>query len=462
MRVCLLLEGSYPYITGGVSSWMQDLIENLPDIEFVLFTISPKHDQSLKYELPPNVVEHRDIVLSDIPESVRRPRSMERVLGYLRDFHDGMPTAQFQGIEQLIGELPEGCYLHRDVVDSDIGWNLLTDSNNQFNPIYPFTDFFWAWRSAYNMIFTILGTPMPEADLYHAISTGYAGLAALAARIRKRRPFLLTEHGLYHKEREMELRKATFVRGYQRDLWIGIYYQLSRAAYHLADFSTSLFEANRQIQISMGTDDRRSVVIPNGIDVERFSSVERKPRPGFHVGLVGRVVPIKDIKTFITMAKIIHTTTPEAEFHCIGPTDEDPGYYEECVRLVENYRLEHVFHFSGRQNVRDYYGFLDVLLLTSVREAQPLVILEAFAAGVPVVSTDVGNVAEMLDFDHRFLAPPKDAEVLARGVRYVMSHPEEMRDLIAKNRIKVETFYNKTKLYDTYRELYRELAGRTG
>lgn len=66
LRVCFLLEGSYPYITGGVSSWVHDLIRGMPEIEFVLFSISPAENQTLKYELPENVVEHKDIVLSKI------------------------------------------------------------------------------------------------------------------------------------------------------------------------------------------------------------------------------------------------------------------------------------------------------------------------------------------------------------------------------------------------------------
>lgn len=90
------------------------------------------------------------------------------------------------------------------------------------------------------MIFSIIGASIPKADIYHSVSTGYAGLAAVTAKIRNNRPFLLTEHGLYHKEREMELRKASFIRGYQRDMWIKIYNTLSRLSYHYSDISTSL------------------------------------------------------------------------------------------------------------------------------------------------------------------------------------------------------------------------------
>jgi glycosyltransferase involved in cell wall biosynthesis len=305
------------------------------------------------------------------------------------------------------------------------------------------------------MMFAVLGDSAPQADLYHPVSTGYAGLAALSAKIRTGKPLILTEHGLYHKEREMEIRKTQFVRGYQRDMWIGIYNNLSRLSYRYADLIIALFEQNRRLQIELGAPEAKTRVIPNGIDVPFYSQVTRRSREGFHVGLVGRVVPIKDIKTFISMAKIVSETIPQAVFHCIGPTDEDPGYFEDCRILVESLKLADRFHFTGRQDVREYYSFLDVLLLTSVREAQPLVILEAYCAGVPVVATRVGNVAELLDYDDRFIAPSKDPEKLAAGVRFVHEHPEEMRIIVEKNRDRVVRFYDRDKVFQTYGELYR-------
>ena len=202
------------------------------------------------------------------------------------------------------------------------------------------------------------------------------------------------------------------------------------------------------------------MVIPNGIDTQNFAVERAKKNGGFHVGLVGRVVPIKDIKTFISMAKIIADLIPEAVFHCIGPTDEDPEYYEDCKMLVKSLKLSECFHFTGRADVRDYYAFLDVLLLTSVREAQPLVILEAYCAGVPVVSTQVGNVPELLDYDDRFLSPPKDPEKLAEGVRYIHDNPEEISNLVKRNKEKVHRFYDRHDLHNKYREIYHELKGQ--
>ena len=460
LRVCFVLEGSYPYITGGVSSWVHDLIRGMPEIDFVLFSISPENKQTLKFKLPENVVEHKDIILSEIKKNKAKIKNKKKVLKLIKSMHENFNSKSKVDLEEMMERMPQGYYAYHDSVNSDIGWDMINRANRKNNPMYSFSDYFWAWRSSHNMIFTILGSHPPEADIYHAVSTGYAGLISIVAKLRYNKPFLLTEHGLYHKEREMELRKATFIRGYQRDMWIKIYNGLSRMAYQYCDVSTSLFEHNRQMSHELGASEEKSLVIPNGIDIEYYGSVERTKKEGFHIGLVGRVVPIKDIKTFITMAKIVHSKNPDAVFHCIGPTDEDPAYYEDCKRLVDNFNLEDVFHFTGRQNVLDYYSFLDVLLLTSVREAQPLVILEGWAAGVPCVSTKVGNVPEMLDYDENYLASSKDAQKLAYCVQYIKNNPGLVAETMVKNREKLHRIYNKNDLYKTYRNLYKKIMDK--
>ena len=459
LTVCLIIEGSYPYITGGVSAWVQELVKALPGVRFVLYSISPKKGQSLRYALPSNVVGHTDVVLNEHCRIRARPRGGAGVIVEpVRAMHAAFAAGSTPALETLVSRMPAGYFPYADALREERLWNMLISANQQHNPVYPFSDYFWSWKSAHDLAFTVIGQEMPGADLYHAVSTGYAGLAGVVAKLRTGKPLLLTEHGLYHKEREMEIKRASFVRGYQRDLWISMYNALSRICYRYADLVISLFEHNRRKQIELGADPDKAVVIPNGIDIPRFSSVKRKKRAGFHVGLVGRVVPIKDIKTFILTAKIAAEAIPEARFWCIGPTDEDPAYYEDCRALVESFALSDRFTFTGKTDVRGYYSFLDVLLLTSVREAQPLVILEAHAAGVPVASTRVGNVPELLDHDERFLAPSKDAAKLARAVLWVRDHPGEIEELARKNRDRVNRFYDKAQVYGRYLALYESLA----
>lgn len=460
IQVCIVLEGSYPYITGGVSAWIQDLITGLPDIDFKLYTISPSINQKLHYDLPSNIIEHKDIVLSEqfinsTKVSRKKKREIRKVIvdGYRRFGN----LSSF--ITDIIKITPVGYSCFYDMINSDEGWDLIINDSMNKNPVYPFSDYYWAWKSSYDLLFNVVGHSLPEADIYHAVSTGFAGIATLCGKIRNKKPMMLTEHGLYHKEREMEIRRATFIRGNQRDMWIDMYYNLSKACYTNADIITSLFELNRQYQIELGADPLKSIVTPNGIDVKKFQ-VKREEREGFHVGLVGRVVPIKDIKTFIKMAKHLSDKIPNVHFHCIGPTDEDPHYYSECLNLVKSLKIEDVFTFTGRVNVLEYYKFLNALLLTSVREAQPLVILEGWLADIPVVATKVGNIPEMLDYDERFLAPSKDFETLAESVIFIYENPTRIDEINKKNRLKVINFYNKEKLHKKYRNLYHQLGSK--
>jgi glycosyltransferase involved in cell wall biosynthesis len=459
--VCLLVEGSYPFITGGVSAWVQELIAALPHVAFTLFTISPAEKQVLRYELPRNVLGHRDIVLNEKVPSRGRPVGGGAAFATaIRAMHAAFASQSDPRLEEVVALMPPGWFPYEDAVRQPEAWEMIVSANAEHNPVYAFSEYFWSWKSAHDMVLRIMGEELPVADLYHAVCTGYAGLAAVTAKLRTGRAFLLTEHGLYHKEREMEIKRAQFVKGYQRDMWIAMYSGISRLSYRYADVVVSLFEQNRRRQIEMGADEDKATVIPNGIDIPRFSSIVRRKRDGFHVGLVGRVVPIKDIKTFILMAKIVAGWIPGTTFWCIGPTDEDQAYFEDCRSLVESFQLTDSFKFTGKADVRSFYEFLDVLLLTSVREAQPLVILEAFAAGLPVVSTRVGNVPELLDYDERFLASSKDAEKLAQAVRYVHGHPDEMRAVSEKNRDKVDRFYDKTEVFRRYGELYKTLSRR--
>jgi glycosyltransferase involved in cell wall biosynthesis len=466
MRVCLVIEGSYPFITGGVSSWVHELISGLPEIEFALFTFSPEAGQEPRYKLPPNVVGITDVVLTakprcGAPRAALSPRSRAERIRQILFSHSRMFSGSGPDLLDLIGSVPEGFCLHRDSVLDERAWRLIESQNRARNPLYPFSDYFWAWKSAHDLIFNVLAAVPPEADVYHSLSTGFAGLAALAAHVRRGSPFLLTEHGLYHKEREIEIRKAGFVRGYQRDLWIRLYNQIARLCYENADLCTSLFEENRRYQLELGAPPERTVVIPNGIDVARYS-VARERRDGdFHVGFVGRIVPIKDVKTFIVAAKLVLEKLPNARFHLVGPDDEDPAYAAECRRLAADLKIDDRLEFTGRADVLQYYKFLDVVVLTSVREAQPLVILEAYAAGIPCVSTDVGNVSELLEGDRRFIAPSKDSGKIAEGIEYVLTHPEEMAALAAKNRARTIASYEKRDLLTRYGELYSRFRPRT-
>ena len=109
------------------------------------------------------------------------------------------------------------------------------------------------------------------------------------------------------------------------------------------------------------------------------------------------MVPIKDIKGFLQSVAILARSIAELKVYIIGPDDEDPEYAQECRELTEYLGLTNVVEYTGQADIADYLPKLDVLVLTSISEAQPLVLLEAGACGIPLVAPDVGACSEIIN-----------------------------------------------------------------
>ena len=80
----------------------------------------------------------------------------------------------------------------------------------------------------------------------------------------------------------------------------------------------------------------------------------------------------------------------------MGPTDEDEEYYAECLTLVRLLGIEEHIEFTGKVDLKYYYPSIDIIVLSSISEGQPLVLLEAFSFGIPAICTDVGSCSELI------------------------------------------------------------------
>ena len=467
MRVCLILEGTYPFVRGGVSAWTHQLIQALPEIEFYLLTISPKANQTAAYDLPQNVIGMQDIVVATT-DTESPSVSTTEAEARLTTLRAQLDRNVHPLIEQLLDELEAAAGLNPFAVRA-AGvphatmrrfWYRLVERYRAENPYYALGEYFWTWFNSRAPLIRLMRTMVPDADVYHALCTGYAGFLGVVARAVTGKPLMLTEHGIYHRERAIEIESSTALRGRQRDLWVDTFYALSRLTYASADRIITLFEANRRLELSFGAPAERSLVIPNGIDLPAFRAVRRERRSGFHVGLVGRIVPIKDVKTFIVAARNVTERVADARFYCIGPLDEAEAYVDECRDLVRALGLDEHFEFTGQQDVRQYYGFLNVVVLSSLSEAQPLVILEALAAGTPVVATRVGDVPGLLGDEDRFIALPKDAEGIARRIVDIHANQDSVSQWVASRQPILDSTYNRDTIFGLYRDLYREVAWR--
>jgi len=288
----------------------------------------------------------------------------------------------------------------------------------------------------------------------------------------------LTEHGIYTKERRIDLNQAEWLDNLGppgaksldagtplRKLWIRCFESLGRLAYRSADPIISLYAGNRARQVDDGADPARTRIIVNGIDTRRFEPARAaRPRHVPHViGLIGRIVPIKDVKTFVRALGLVARELPDVEGWIIGSADEDSSYDVECRMLAESLGLGARIKFLGHQNVADVLPRLGLLMLTSISEAQPLAILEALAAGVPCVATDVGACREQLegttDEDRALgragrVVPFADDQALSRAALELLFDEEAWRGCQRVGIARVERYYDEARMLEAYRGVY--------
>ena len=488
--VCLLLEGTWPYVAGGVSTWIQQILEAMPHLRFSILYLGADRaaPRAYKYPIPSNVVTIVEIFLQDLGKA---PPG-----GIGRSSISGNDWAAIDDCQRCFaeGEIPDlaatCAVLDRFRDDDDFlanlahspqGWNLVVQQYMEMAPAgTPFLHYFWTNRFINITALNILRTHLPEARIYHSACTGYAGLLGAKARAINDRPFILTEHGIYQRERRIEIFNAAWIRdqnrrefldlrdsqGVFKEWWTRFFQAQSRAAYASADAITTLFDANRLSQIEAGADPERLRIIPNGITIAPFLALplsERQPGNPLRIGFVGRVTGIKDVKTFLQALGLLRDRGVAFAAYIIGPYDEEEGYAAECRELAVGLNLGGLLTFTGRVNVLEWYRRLDVVVLTSLSEGLPFVILEANAAGIPVVATEVGACRELLNGrtpedralgSSGLVTPVASPAATATALEELSRQPGLCRNMGLAGRERVRRFYDLRDVMTQYQELY--------
>lgn len=395
--ICLVLEGTYPYHTGGVSVWVDAIVSGMPDLTFsIVHLYYGRKPHERRYAVPDNVREIVDV-------SLNAP----------------------------CGESPLSIELDT------------------------------------------LASQVPAARLYHPLSTGFAGYLGTALKRIRHAPMLLTEHGLYWREAELgvgelecgfkivETSSGALHLGRTWESWSATFRALALDAYASADLITTVCDYNRTQQIGLGADASKTCVIPNGIRMPRASERTMRRRTGthqWHIALVGRVAPMKDIKTFIRACAYAQTALPEAAWSVIGPTGHDPAYFQECQDLVVKLGV-HNFSFAGEADMPTVYPAIDCVVLTSASEAQPLALLEAMSYGIPVVATDVGGVADLVAPHGHDAAGGvcgvNDDEAIGNAIVRILEDDALYRACAQAGRARVEQTHTLEAMLEAYRGVYR-------
>lgn len=469
MRICLILEGSYPYVHGGVSTWADGYIRAFPEHEFVLWTITAHEGDRghYVYGLPGNVVEMHEVFL-DSPLVHAPDASLRCKESYTEEQSDALQQLIACGSPDwhVLIDLFHEATPHA-VLMSEAYLGMVIDLCRRMYPHMPFSKMFYTSRSMLLPVMHILAQNVPEADAYHSICTGYGGLMGAMAHMTTGKPLVLTEHGIYSREREEEIIRADWIQSVFKRAWIRFFYMLSRASYENADEITSLYDGARRMQIELGAPEDKCTVIGNGIDYNRFAHIPRKKEDGKTViGAVMRIAPIKDVRTLIYSFYELTQRVPNVELHILGDTD-DEAYGEECRRLVRNLRMTNLF-FDGHQDVTKSMRGFDMTVLSSISEGQPLSVLESMASGRPVVATDVGACRELIEGRGDGLGkagicvPPIDRKSLTDALETLCLDPQLRRHMGKVGRKRAERYYRKQTMIDGYDRIYRRIESLGG
>ena len=464
MKICMILEGSYPFVRGGVSKWIDDMVRSMPDNEFIIWAVGDTEEKRGKYvvDLPPNIVAVQEAFLDTALKQRTRRNVNVKISPEQKEAINQLVHCANPDLNILLNTFKKQTVNPIELFMSEVFLEIIKELCMDEFPFAGFTDLFWTVRSMFLPLLYLISQPMPEADLYHSCSTGYAGVLGAFASMKYDKPYVVTEHGIYTREREEEILRADWVISIFKELWISMFYMFSRFAYQKAHRITSLFQRAAVIQEDLGCSQEKISVIGNGIKVDEFKGISRKNEDGWiDIAAIVRIAPIKDIKTMIYSFSQLKQERKNTRLHILGAVD-DEQYYQECISLIDYLKVEDII-FPGFVDIKKYLENIDFTLLTSLSEGQPYAIIESMAAGLPLVSTDVGSCRELIegDIDDRFgpagffVTPLRQSAMLEALLE--MSENKKMRARMSTaGRQRVNAFHNLEGMVDRYQATYQK------
>ncbi|MFC1562251.1 glycosyltransferase family 4 protein, partial [candidate division KSB1 bacterium] len=232
------------------------------------------------------------------------------------------------------------------------------------------------------------------------------------------------------------------------------------------DYIVFVAEFRREILNRLSRKNRNTVMY-NGIDTAPYDRLNHSPEEISTIGYVGRLLPEKGIEDFIDAAHILHGTFQRLKYDIYGEeiySDTLKGRYTSFLKeKVEYLNLEREIKLRGFVFPQtEIYKSIGICVLPSHREGEscPMVILEAMAAGVPVIVSDVGGIPEIVTHGETgYLVSRKDSQAIADAVSHVIGHPDEVRRIVERARKMVKERFDYRENARLFVSLYRELLG---
>jgi glycosyltransferase involved in cell wall biosynthesis len=311
--------------------------------------------------------------------------------------------------------------------------------------IRPLSDFraFWA-------LLRLMRRFRPAVVHTHTAKAGLLG--RLAARLSGVPVIVHTFHG-------------HVLQGYFGPWKSALFTRIERALAGSSDALLAVSEAVKQDLVALRVAPAEKIrVVPLGLELDRLCGILERgglrreagfPETAPLVGVVGRLVPIKDLGTFLGAAALLRESRPDVRFSIVGDGPARSLLEEQVSRLG----LSGLVFFHGwRRDMRAVLGDLDVVVNCSRNEGTPVALIEALAALRPVVATRVGGTPDLLGGGARgLLVPAGDPAALAAAVLSTLSEPAAARQRAEEGRRYVLRAHPLSRLIGDIDSLYRQL-----
>ncbi len=519
LRVALLTEGTYPYHPGGVSVWCDQLVRGMAPHRFTIYSIVAASDLHPTWDLPDNVDALHSIALWGDPQSKgsRMFKRVRKTLGHIgdalveEDDTPGLFSAQRDSANENAAtprRQSSSAKTRRDAEAHDafeaFAWSMAKpDGGSEFldglHRLFdiahgaPLID---SLRSSESLdvllavmrrmqlddrsasiaptVVTVadaclaldlierqlrpLFEPPPVVDLCHATSNGLAVLPGLGAYWTYGTPLIISEHGIYLRERYLSINAFTYSRPV-RSILLSFFKHLTWSGYQVATAMAPGSEYNVLWLEANGCDPSRIRPIYNGVDAANFIRSSSEPDVPTLVWL-GRIDPLKDVETLLHTFARVREVKPETRLRIFGTASkENRGYLTLCEDLADSLGLGDSVTFEGHvESVLDAYHAGDVVLLTSISEGFPYTLIEAMAAGKATVATDVGGVREATG-GAGIIVPPRDPQRMADAC-LIFLNDIGLRNLVGRAaRERILSRFTLDHSLAVFGDLYREVTG---
>ncbi|MFK0111910.1 GT4 family glycosyltransferase PelF [Streptomyces sp. NPDC091217] len=464
-RVTLLTEGTYPHSHGGVSVWCDQLVQGMPDLDFDIIAVTGTGREPIVWELPTHVSRVSSVPMWGDPPEGRAPRGHARAR--LGDIYEEFLTALLEPRAER--RFPRALYLlARAAVGGTLSPFLLGDeaiailSSVWNRPGLAVREAAPSLHDALTATALLehalrpLAAPLPRTGVAHAVSGGLAVLPGLAALDQHGVPLLLTEHGVYLRERYLGYRVAPY-RWPVKAVVLGFFRLLAQESYRRAALITPGNRYNRLWEEQGGAVPESIRTVYNGVDPTAFPPAGPEPH-GLTLTWAGRVDPIKDLETLIRAFARVRAQLPNTRLRLFGGTPRGgEAYRERCEALAAELGHADAVTFEGRvDDIRDAYAAGNVVMLSSISEGFPFTLIEAMSCGRATVSTDVGGVREAVG-DAGFVVPPRDPASMAAAALELLGDPARRRAMGEAARLRVIEQFTLRHTVETFRAIYLEL-----